>query len=116
MSRYTMSGIHRLKDGTLHLSKPLCLEYSIIDINLCDLLDLFHEAKDTVKSLLSMYYNLRFLCGFNLYALYNFIRIMIIGNCHIQIIASRKYLMIYCNIKPHTAILKPVYRNGIRSL
>ncbi len=78
MSRYTMSGIHRLKDGTLHLSKPLCLEYSIIDINLCDLLDLFHEAKDTVKSLLvHVYYNLQVpLQFFNLYALYNFIQII----------------------------------------
>ncbi len=78
MSPYTLSGIHRLKDGTLRLSKPLCLEYSIIDINLCDLLTLFQEAKDTVKSLLiHVYYNLRVpLQFFNLYALYNFTRII----------------------------------------
>ena len=78
MSPYTLSGIHRLRDGTLHLSKPLCLEYSIVDINLCDLLSFYQGAKDTVKSLLvHVYYNLQVpLQFFNLYALYNFIRII----------------------------------------
>lgn len=78
LSRYTQSGILRLQDNLLYLSKPLCLEYSIMDINLCDLLAVFEEEKDVIKSLLvHVYYNLQIpLQFFNLYALESFMQIL----------------------------------------
>ncbi|MDD4541999.1 MAG: hypothetical protein PHR78_07580 [Eubacteriales bacterium] len=78
LSPYTQTGILRLKDNLLHLCKPLCLEYSIIDLNLCDFLSMFRSGNGTKKSLLvHIYYNLQVpLQFFNLYALDSFTRIL----------------------------------------
>lgn len=78
LSRYTQSGFLRIQDDLLYMSKPLCLEYSIIDINLCDFLAIFKNENDTIKSLLvHVYYNLQVpLQFFNLYALDSFVRIL----------------------------------------
>ena len=74
----TLAGIQRLNNKSLRLCRPFCLEYSIVDINLCDLLRLIGGENAAIKSLLiHIYYNLQVpLQFFNLWALDSFIRIM----------------------------------------